>query len=81
MDADHLKYYSIGNSIFNKSLVSTSRNRSIARCLAEKSPNSTEISVLLIYTIKQNETISMSSIVGILECKNVNFSSIKTQFK
>ena len=60
MKQNHLKSYSIGNHILNKSFVSTSKNRSVAQLFADfKQQNDQdfmEIPVLLKYTIKNNET-------------------------
>ena len=55
MKPNHLKSYSIGNYILNKSFVSTSKRCSVAQLFAEKQ-HSIAIPVLLKYTIKQNET-------------------------
>jgi hypothetical protein len=60
MKPNHLKSYSTGNKILNKSFVSTSKTRSVAEVFADNrelnDQNSIEIPVLLKYTIKQNET-------------------------
>jgi hypothetical protein len=60
MKPNHLKSYSIGNYILNKSFVSTSKTRSTAQLFADNRQgnvsNAIEIPVLLRYAIKQNET-------------------------
>jgi hypothetical protein len=57
MTPNQLESYSIGNSILNKSFVSTSKDRSIANIFAnDNQQQHSKIPVLLIYTIKQNQT-------------------------
>jgi hypothetical protein len=57
MKSNHLKSYSIGNCILNKSFVSTSKILKVAQFFADnRQMNDQLIPVLLKYTIKQNET-------------------------
>jgi hypothetical protein len=56
MNENDLKFYNIGNHILNRSFVSTSKNRSIAQMFAANRHFSTQVPVLLIYRIKQNQT-------------------------
>ena len=68
MNEDDLKYYSIGNYILNKSFVSTSKDLIVAQTFANNREESVlkktttdfhdqrKVSVIFIYTIKQNGT-------------------------
>lgn len=67
MDEKNLKYYSTGNYILNKSFVSTSKDLLVAQTYANHREESvlsktsdfhdqTKVSVIFIYTIKQNGT-------------------------
>jgi hypothetical protein len=63
MTTNHLKHYTIGAHILNRSFVSTSKDPSIAQMFAgnilQETSNLhglTSVSVLLKYIIKQNET-------------------------
>ncbi len=52
-----LKSYTIGNHILNRSFLSTSKNRSVAQLFTGNNQgNQNQISVLIKYTIKQNQT-------------------------
>jgi hypothetical protein len=57
MTPNQLESYSVENSILNKSFVSTSKDRSIANMFADyNQQQNSKIPVLLIYTIKKNQT-------------------------
>jgi hypothetical protein len=62
MTENDLKHYNIGDHISNRSFLSTSKNRSVAQIFADNrqqisnDQNLRKISVLLKYTIKQNQT-------------------------
>jgi hypothetical protein len=56
MTKNHLKHYTVGAHILNRSFVSTSKDRSIAQMFAGNSLQETSVPVLLKYRIKQNQT-------------------------
>jgi predicted nucleotidyltransferase len=56
MTKNHLKHYTIGSHILNRSFVSTSKERSIAQVFAGNVLQETSVSVVLKYIIKQNQT-------------------------
>jgi hypothetical protein len=56
MTENYLKDYSIGKHVLNRSFVSTSKDLAVAQMFTDSSGQSLEVSVLLKYTIKLNQT-------------------------